>query len=59
MKVSREAGKVIWYSHPFKNFPQFAVIHTVKAFSVVNEAKVYGFFWNSRAFSVIQRMLAI
>jgi len=31
---------VIWYSHLFKNFPQFAVIHTVKGFSVVNEAEV-------------------
>ena len=24
----------------FKNFPQFVVIHTVKGFSVVNEAEV-------------------
>ena len=29
-----------WYSHLFKNFPQFTVIHTVKGFSVVNEAEV-------------------
>ena len=29
-----------WYSHLFKSFPQFVVIHTVKGFSVVNEAKV-------------------
>ena len=28
------------YSHLFKNFPQFVVIHTVKVFSVVNEAEV-------------------
>ena len=28
------------YSHLFKNFPQFVVIHTVKGFSVVNEAEV-------------------
>ena len=34
---------MVWYSHLFKNFPQFAVIHTVKDFSVVNEAKVYVF----------------
>ena len=40
MQVSWEAGKVVWYSHVFKNFPQFAVIHTVKGFSVVNEAKL-------------------
>ena len=31
---------MIWYSHLFKNFPQFVVIHTVKGFSVVNEAEV-------------------
>ena len=30
---------MVWYSHLFKNFPQFAVIHTVKDFSVVNEAE--------------------
>ena len=28
------------YSHLFKNFPQFVVIHTVKSFKVVNEAEV-------------------
>ena len=27
-------------SHLFKNFLQFAVIHTVKGFSIVNEAEV-------------------
>ena len=31
---------MVWYSHLLKNFPQFAVIHTVKGFSVVNEAEV-------------------
>ena len=40
IQVSQEAGKVVWYVHLFKNFPQFAVIHTVKGFSIVNEAKV-------------------
>ena len=39
MQVSREA-KVALYSHLFKNFPQFFVIHTVKGFSLVNEAEV-------------------
>ena len=39
-QVSQEAGKVVWYSHLFQNFPQFAVIHTVKGFSIVNEAEV-------------------
>ena len=31
---------MVWHSHLFKNFPQFVVIHTVKAFSVVSEAEV-------------------
>ena len=31
---------MVWYSHLFKNFPQLVVIHTVKGFSVVNEAEV-------------------
>ena len=38
--ASQEAGKVLWYSHLFKNFPQFVLIHTVKGFSVVHEAEV-------------------
>ena len=29
-----------WYSHLFKNFLQFVVIHTVKGFGVVNKAEV-------------------
>ena len=40
IQVSQETGKVIWYSHLLKNFPQFVVIHTIKGFSVINEAKV-------------------
>ena len=31
---------MVWYSHLFKNFPQFIVICTVKGFSVLNEAEV-------------------
>ena len=38
--ASQEAGKVFWYSHLFKNFPQFVVIHIVKGVNVVNEAEV-------------------
>ena len=30
---------MVWYSYLLKNFPQFVVIHTVKGFSIVNEAK--------------------
>ena len=32
------AGQVVWYSHPFQNFPQFIVIHTVKGFGIVSKA---------------------
>ena len=31
---------MVWYSHFFKNFPQFVEIHTVKGFGVVNKAEV-------------------
>ena len=31
---------MVWNSYLFKNFPQVVVIHTVKSFSVVNEAEV-------------------
>ena len=40
MQVYQEASNMVWYSHLFTNFPQFVVIHTVKGFSVVNEAGV-------------------
>ena len=51
------AGKVVWYSHLLKNFPQFVVIHTKALASSVREK--YMFSWNSLAFSMIQQMLAI
>ena len=38
--MSQEAGQEVWYSHLFKNFPQFVVIHTVKGFGIVNKAEV-------------------
>ena len=31
---------MVWYSHLFKNFPQFVVTHTVDSFRVVNKAEV-------------------
>ena len=40
IQVSQEAGKVVWYFHLFKNCPQSFVTHTIKGFSVVNEAEV-------------------
>ena len=55
IQISQEADQVVWYSHLFQNFPQFIVIHTVKVFGIVNKAEML--FWNSLAFSMIQRML--
>ena len=37
--MSPESDKVVWYSHLFKNFPQFVVIHAVKDFNTVSEAE--------------------
>ena len=53
IQISQEAGKVVWYSHLLRNFPQFVVIHTVKVFGIVNKSEVdiflelSGFFDNS------------
>ena len=58
-QVLQEAGKVVWYSHLFKNFPQFVLIHTVKGFSIVNEKEVDVFSGTLLLFSMIQWMLAI
>ena len=46
-----EAGKAVWYSHLFKNFPQFVVIYPVKGFNVVGEAEVDVFLKFSHCFS--------
>ena len=40
IQISLEAVQVGWYSHPFKNFPQFTVIYTVKGVGVINKAEV-------------------
>ena len=40
IQMSQEAGQVVWYSHLFKNFPQFIVIHTVKGFGILNKAEI-------------------
>ena len=44
IQVSQEVGKVVWYSCLLKNFPQFAVIHTIKG--IVNEAEVNVFLFS-------------
>ena len=38
------------YSHLFKNFPQFIVIHTVNGFGIVNKAETDVFLELSRFF---------
>ena len=40
IQVSQKADEMVWYSHLFKNFPWFALIYTVKGFSIVSEAEV-------------------
>ena len=40
IQVSQGIGKMVWYSHLLKNFPQLVVIHAVKGFSIVNKAEV-------------------
>ena len=58
IRISQEAGKVVWYSHLFKNFAQFVVIYTVRGFGVMNKAEVDVFLVFS-FFLYIQQMLAI
>ena len=38
IQISQKTGKVVLYSHLFKNCPQFVMIHIVKGFSLDNEA---------------------
>ena len=40
IQVRQEVGKVVWYFHLFKDFPQFVVIDTGKGSSEVNNAEV-------------------
>ena len=40
IQIFPEAGKVVLYSHLFKNFPQFVVIHIVEGIRIDNEAEV-------------------
>ena len=40
IRISQRAGQVVWYSHLFKNFPQFVLIHRVKGFGILNKAEV-------------------
>ena len=40
IQVSQEAGKEVWYSLLFQNFPQFIMIYTIKGFGIVNKAEI-------------------
>ena len=43
IQIFQEAGQVVWYSHLFKNVPQFVVIHTVEGFGTLSKAEICGF----------------
>ena len=43
IKISQEAGQVVWYSHLSQNFPQFIVVHTVKGLGIINKAEIDDF----------------
>ena len=49
-----------WYPHLFKNFPQFVVIHTVKDFTIVNEADVFlnflAFLWANKLWKILKEI---
>ena len=40
IQIPQEAHQVVWYSHLFKSFPQFIVIHTVKGLVIVRKAEI-------------------
>ena len=42
---------MVWYFHLFKNFLQFVVSHTVKAFGVINKTEVGVFLQLSSCFN--------
>ena len=54
VQISQEAGKVVWYSHPLKNFP-------VKGFGIVNKADIKLSIKQMKlsCFLMVQRMLAL
>ena len=40
IQLSQEASHVVWYSHHFKYFPHFVIIHKDKGFGIVNKAEI-------------------
>ena len=43
IQISKETGHVVWFSHLFRNFPAFVVVHTVKGFGIVNKREADDF----------------
>ena len=43
IQIPQEVGKMVWYSHLSKSFPQFVMIHSVKCFSIVDETEIAAF----------------
>ena len=58
IQISLDAGKVVWYSHLFENFPVCCDSHSQRLWCS-QWSRGRCFFWNSLAFSMIQQMLAI
>ena len=48
---------MVWYSHLFKNFQEFVVIHTVKGFGIVNKVEVDIFLELSCFFLLLELLL--
>ena len=44
IQISQGAGKVVWYSHLFKDFPQFDVTYTVKGFGII-KSQIANILW--------------
>ena len=58
IQISQEVGQVVCYSHLFKNFTEFVVIHTDKGFGIVKGAEI-DLFLELFCFFIVQWMLAI
>ena len=54
IQISQEVGQVVWYSHLFKNFPQFVVVHIVIEAEVDVFLKFSCFFYDPAKMQVTQ-----
>jgi len=52
IQISQETGKVVWYSHLFKNFPQVVIIHQVKDFSIVIQSITWRSIWKENTWKI-------